>query len=1106
MRPKRGLYMSVSSQKDNWYQNTIIYELHVRSFADGNGDGIGDFKGLLKKLDYLEHLGIGAVWLLPFYPSPLRDDGYDVADYMDIHPDYGTMADFRLFLREAHARGLKVITELVLNHTSDRHPWFRRACASPPNSRYRDFYVWNDTPDKYPEARIIFPDYEPSNWTWHREAGAYYWHRFYAHQPDLNFDNPEVRRAMLRVVDFWLGMGVDGMRLDAVPYLIERPGTTCENLPETHAYLQELRAYIDAKYPDRMLLAEANLWPEEAVSYFGQGNECHMAFHFPLMPRIFMSIWLEDRYPIIDILEQTPAIPENCQWALFLRNHDELTLEKISDEERDYMLHAYARNVESRINLGIRRRLAPLMQNNRRKMELINVLLFSFPGTPCLYYGDEIGMGDNYYLGDRNGVRTPMQWTPDRNGGFSSANPQALFLPMIIDPEYHYEGINVETQERSPSSFLWWMRRFIAVYKMQQPVLGRGGIRFLRNENIRVLSFLREFHDSRLLVVVNLSRFAQTAELDLEEFAGHVPVEAFGSTRFPLIGKTPYVLTLGGHDYYWLRLEKGTGVPRAETFTKSVLVHNEEYGIFSEANLAKLEGTVLPHLAQIAARDFPHADLPEELVILDTCMVRGGQLESYIVLAEDPGTSRLQSTYLLMPSVSVERESDAGAGQEIDDAVAYIKNKPGREVLTDGFHNPAAVYQLLGLMGGARKHHGRSGNFRTQTHSPQLLRKLLAQHPGPVRLVRVTPHTCAYALDNVVYIKFYRRPSVGVNPEIEILAHLNAVKFPGVPRLLAGMFHQPPREDAMSIAVAMEYMQGAVDGESYISRALGRFFEDVQASGMAAPDFGTATSLAPSGEPTSEQIRMVESYGMDIFRQLGQRALAVHKALAAGEGPSMSPEPLGAFYMRSLYQVARNQTHRVVQGLEQERRAAVEAGRPPLREFPEKHILKRFARLQHMEGAGMRIRIHGDFRLANVLYLGKDLALSNFDGDAYLPVRERSIKRSPLRDVAAMLFSIGITAEKALQKHLERAPADKNYLVPWMSLWRFTACNKFLDSYRAAAAGEDFLPHDEEKFFQLLAVSLFMGIERVIERRQKDKPEELPMLLDITHALLRLFP
>src|SRR6201993_2746023 len=538
-----------------WFKDAIIYELHVKTFHDSDGDGIGDFRGLIQKLDYLQELGITTIWLLPFYPSPLRDDGYDIADYFDVNPNYGTLDDFRAFLAEAHKRGLRVITELVINHTSDQNPWFqksRRAVAAAgvgaPGSdqstsrttaarisgndlAYRDFYVWSDSPEKYRDARIIFKDFETSNWAWDPLAKAYYWHRFYSHQPDLNFDNPAVHDAVEKVCDFWLGLGVDGLRLDAIPYLYERENTSCENLPETHQYLRKLRAHIDAKFPNRMLLSEANQWPEDAAAYFGNGDESHMNFHFPLMPRMFMALQMEDRFPNIDILDQTPAIPENCQWALFLRNHDELTLEMVTDEERDYMYRTYAHDREMRINLGIRRRLAPLLENDRRRIELMNALLLSLPGTPVLYYGDEIGMGDNVYLGDRNGVRTPMQWSPDRNAGFSRANPQKLYLPVIIDPEYHYEALNVETQQNNPNSLLWWMKRILAQRK-QSRALGRGGIGFFSPDNRRILAFVRSHQEERVLIVANLSRFAQCTQMDLAKFSGMVPLELFGKTQF----------------------------------------------------------------------------------------------------------------------------------------------------------------------------------------------------------------------------------------------------------------------------------------------------------------------------------------------------------------------------------------------------------------------------------------------------------------------------------------------------------------------------------------------------------------------------------------------
>src|ERR687891_1195001 len=537
-----------------WYRDAIIYELHVRAFHDSSADGIGDFRGLTRRLNYLADLGVTALWLLPFYPSPLRDDGYDIADYTSVHPAYGTVRDFRAFLRAAHERGLRVITEVVMNHTSDQHPWFVRARKAAAGTVERDFYVWSDTSERYREARVIFKDFETSNWAYDQTTGQYYWHRFYSHQPDLNFDNPHVRRAMFDVVEFWLDIGVDGLRLDAVPYLFERRGTNSENLPETHEFLKSLRAHIDSRYQDRMLLAEANQWPEDAVSYFGDGDECNMAFHFPLMPRMFMSIRMEDRYPLVDILQQTPEIASNAAWALFLRNHDELTLEMVTDEERDYMYRVYARDPQARINLGIRRRLAPLLGNDRRRIELMNALLFSLPGTPVIYYGDELRMGDNFYLGDRNGVRTPMQWSADRNAGFSRANPQRLYLPIIIDPEYHYEAVNVEAQQGNPHSLLWWMKRLIALRKRFK-AFGRGTLEFLHPDNHKVLAFVRRYQDECVLMLANLSRFVQGVELDLTPYKGLVPVELFGRTEFPVIADAPYFMTMGPHAFYWFALE-----------------------------------------------------------------------------------------------------------------------------------------------------------------------------------------------------------------------------------------------------------------------------------------------------------------------------------------------------------------------------------------------------------------------------------------------------------------------------------------------------------------------------------------------------------------------
>jgi maltose alpha-D-glucosyltransferase/alpha-amylase len=539
----------------NWYKRAIIYELPVKSFFDANDDGIGDFPGLIEKLDYIESLGVTCLWLLPFFPSPLRDDGYDIADYCQIHPSYGTLEDFKRFLDAAHERRLHVVIEFVLNHTSEEHAWFQRARRAPPGSVERDYYVWSDNDGRYRDARVIFVDSERSNWTWDPMAQAYCWHRFFHHQPDLNYDNPAVLQELLTILDFWLELGVDGFRLDAVPYLVEREGTSCENLPETHAVLKAIRRHVAERWPHCMLLAEANQWPADVRPYFGDGDECHMAYHFPLMPRMFMGLHLEDRHPIVEIMQQTPAIPDICQWALFLRNHDELTLEMVSDEERDYMYLAYSADPQARINLGIRRRLAPLMGNDRRRIELLNSLLFSFPGTPIVYYGDEIGMGDNTYLGDRNGVRTPMQWTPDKNARFSHADPERLYSPVIMDPIYGYQAVNVESQERDGASLLHWMKNLIGLRKLF-PAFGSGTLEFLHPANRKVLAYVRSQGPDKILCVANLSHSVQPVELDLSAFAGLTPVEMLGYTDFPVVGQQPYFLTLGPYGYYWFELQR----------------------------------------------------------------------------------------------------------------------------------------------------------------------------------------------------------------------------------------------------------------------------------------------------------------------------------------------------------------------------------------------------------------------------------------------------------------------------------------------------------------------------------------------------------------------
>src|SRR5437763_413665 len=746
---------------DLWYKDGIIYQTHVRAFYDSNNDGIGDFQGLTRKLDYLQDLGINIIWLLPFYPSPLRDDGYDIANYTAVNPSYGALADFKIFLKEAHRRGLKVITELVINHTSDQHEWFQKSRRAKPGSPWRDFYVWSDTPTKYKDARIIFKDYETSTWAWDPVAKAYYWHRFFSHQPDLNFDNPAVHAALIKALDFWMDMGVDAFRLDAIPYLFEREGTTCENLPETHEYLKSLRAHVDKKYAGRMLLAEANQWPEDSLPYFGDSDECHMAFNFPVMPRMYMALAQEDRFPIIDIMAQTPAIPENCQWAMFLRNHDELTLEMVTDEDRDYMWRTYASDRQARINLGIRRRLAPLMQNHRGRIHLMNGLLFSFPGTPIIYYGDEIGMGDNIYLGDRNGVRTPMQWSADRNAGFSRANPQKLFLPAIIDPQYHYEQINVEVQQASPHSLLWWMKRLIAMRKRYR-AFGRGTMEFLLPENRKILAFVRRFEEETILVVANLSRLVQVFELDLAQFRGMVPVELSGGTRFPEIGDRPYFLNLGPFAFYWFSLERQSVEPIADEIPS--LGARTLAEVFAERNRAALDQALRLYLgtrrwfggkartiATIAVRE--RVELAAEAGVL--------------TIVDVEFTDGEPQRYLLPLAIVHARRAEE---QEARATTTVARLRDGA-LLVEPIVDESFALALLDTIARRRQLKGNAGSVHgVPTRAFRELRGTGALHP---QVLRGEQSNTAIVYGDRLFLKLFRRLEPGVNTDLEVTRFLS---------------------------------------------------------------------------------------------------------------------------------------------------------------------------------------------------------------------------------------------------------------------------------------------------------------------------------------------
>jgi maltose alpha-D-glucosyltransferase/alpha-amylase len=867
-----------------WYKDAIIYELHVKTFHDSDGDGIGDFRGLIDKLDYLQDLGITAIWLLPFYPSPLRDDGYDIADYFDVNPNFGTLDDFRAFLDAAHQRGLRVITELVINHTSDQNPWFQKSRKSPPGSPEREFYVWSDTPEKYQEARIIFKDFETSNWSWDPVAKAYYWHRFYSHQPDLNFDNPAVHEAVEKVCDFWLGMGVDGVRLDAIPYLYEREGTNCENLPETHVYLKKLRAHVDEKFPGRMLLAEANQWPEDAVTYFGDGDESHMNFHFPLMPRMFMALQMEDRFPIIDILDQTPPIPETCQWAMFLRNHDELTLEMVTDEERDYMWRVYANDAHARINLGIRRRLAPLLANSRRKMELLNTMLFSMPGTPVIYYGDEIGMGDNIYLGDRNGCRTPMQWSPDRNAGFSRANPQQLHLPIIIDPEYHYEAINVENQQKNLSSLLWWTRRVIGMRKNFK-AFSRGTFEFLHPDNPKILAFVRRYENEVVLVVINLSRFSQPAEIDLSRFAGSVPVEMFSRNPFPGITSSPYILTLGPHTNYWFVLQpkaeaKETGEERAIPVLRSELSLD---ALLRDGERARIESQILPAYIHNCRWFGGKARTLRSVCIAEQAPVSKENGSAQIWFVEVSYLDAPNERYTLPVKIATGDQA-ATIARESPKAVIARFDGSDNAILFDAVWDADFRSDLFRLMTDRREGNGKEGRL-----SGTLSSAAEPQQDGlPSRVLSAEQTNSSMLYGSKFFLKLYRKLEDGVNPDVEVTRFLTEkTRFANIPAFNGMIEHHRPKSDPSVICLLQTAITSEGDAWTLTLDAVGRYYERVLGRKVDLQN-----QVTPAGAVLEE---MVGGVYPEKAKLLGTRTAEMHIALASNPNDrAFAPEKLNA--------------------------------------------------------------------------------------------------------------------------------------------------------------------------------------------------------------------
>jgi maltose alpha-D-glucosyltransferase/alpha-amylase len=1017
-----------------WFKDAVIYQLHVKSFFDSNDDGVGDFAGLIEKLDYIAGLGVNTLWLLPFYPSPRRDDGYDIAEYCGVHSDYGTMDDVRRFIDQAHRRGLRIITELVINHTSDQHEWFQRARRAPKGSPERNYYVWSDDDQALAGTRIIFCDTEKSNWTWDAVAGQYFWHRFYSHQPDLNFDNPEVLDAVLTVMRFWLDMGVDGLRLDAVPYLIEREGTSNENLPETHAILKRIRAEVDAHYPDRLLLAEANMWPEDTQQYFGEGDECHMAFHFPLMPRMYMAIAREDRFPISDILRQTPDIPDNCQWAIFLRNHDELTLEMVTDSERDYLWQTYAADQRARINLGIRRRLSPLLERDRRRIELMNSLLLTMPGTPVLYYGDEIGMGDNIHLGDRDGVRTPMQWSVDRNGGFSRADPARLVLPPLMDPLYGFQTVNVESQQRDLHSLLNWTRRMLEV-RNRYHGFGRGSLRFLYPGNRKILAYLREHGDELLLCVANLSRTLQAVELDLTMFDGRVPVEIVGGTSFPPIGhEFSYLLTLPPYGFYCFQLvEHGhmpdwhvppvQALPEYETLVLRGSLHDDDT---LEKYREVLEHDVLPvYLCNrrwfaskdkgIAATRFAYSTpLPGT----------GGDLPLTEVEVDVGKNGEEQERYLLPLGIAWDAPDLPALPQQL----ALTRVRRGRHVgfLTDAFAaEPLANGVIRSLRQDARLS---TPDGEIRFHATERLARLELPEKPEIRWLSAEQSNSSLVIGGAAVLKLVRRITRGINPETEMGRHLTALGYANIAPLLGEVVRVDENDVPATLMVLQGFLQNQGDAWRWTLDHLQRNYDEFR--------------LVELDEPRREEL--LGAY--DAFAAaVGTRLAQMHQALAApSEDQAFTPEPASDAQAQEWAASARVQLDRAFAALDAVREpTAVQKRLLDLRT----QIEPLLARLARWAPGTLLTRIHGDFHLGQILVVQDDAYFIDFEGEPARPPDERRAKNSGLRDVAGFLRSLDYAAAVVERGEDGVAPAADERLDEFLHGFRKRSGQQFRNAY-----------------------------------------------------------
>lgn len=1094
----------------DWYKDAIIYELHVKAFCDSNSDGIGDFPGLIQKLDYLQDLGINCIWLLPFYPSPFRDDGYDIASYKGINPVFGKMRDFRNLVREAHRRGLRVITELVINHTSDQHPWFQVARKSPPHSARRNRYVWSDSDKKYGQARIIFTDSEKSNWSWDPVAKAYYWHRFFHHQPDLNFDNPAVLREVTKVLRFWLDQEVDGMRLDAIPYLVEREGTNCENLPETHRVLKEIRRQVDLNYKDRMLLAEANQWPSDVRPYFGNGDECHMAFHFPLMTRMFMALRQEDRHPITDILRQTPQIPESCQWALFLRNHDELTLEMVTDEERDYMYRAYAADPQMRVNFGIRRRLAPLMNNSRRRIELLCSLLFSLRGTPIIYYGDEIGMGDNVYLGDRNGVRTPMQWSVDRNAGFSGADFAKLYLPPIMDTVYGYQAINVEAQQRDPSSLLQWMKRMIALRNRVQ-VFGRGSMEFLLPANRKILAYIRQHKEDTILCVANLSRFVQPFELDLSAYAGLTPTEMLGNIEFPRIGENPYFLSLGPHSFYWFHLQR---VP--ETINLRIVEPSAEEP--EAVPTLEIPGNWDSLISRNIAED-PDQDVFRDYLRRQrwfagrTRQIKTVRVEDRIFfLTARPLTllnlihveySKGEPQMYLMPLVVLPPRSHF----EKDQLLAKARSSEGEGLLVDGAGDDIVCRALLMAIADGLHIKTKKGVF-SAVPGP-IFQNEFEQVATPITVRRgLDEHSNTFVIfgDRLI-LKLFRKLEPGPNPEMEILQFLTEnTSFDRAPRLAGYLQYKPRGQEAITLGLLQTLIPNQGDAWNYTLDELGRYFERVAGLNYEKadmPEQDVSMFAFAASNPLPPLVDVLGAY-LQQSALLGRRTAELHLALARATQDSLKPELMTTGELNGLSQTVASHAENVIHALRQ----AAPSLSPSVQDvaiglFDSKRIPQIFHSVAALPGGLVKTRIHGDYHLGQILWSKNDFYILNMSVEPDRPTYERNAKQSPVKDIANMLRSFSYAAYVALMRFTLNRPQDAEKLQPWARLWQARISASFLREYLSTAEGAEFLPVDLRSFRQLLFAFMLDKVFCEIDYELNNRPDWLRVPLAGLGDLIR---